>query len=64
MWLGFDKGDPLFDQAETRERLHDIMADQAQGKSVSFSWVQYDGMQGKVFWIYNDLFRQAYAEVS
>lgn len=30
----------------------------AAGKPVTFHWVQYDGMRGKVFWIYNDLFRQ------
>lgn len=25
-------------------------------------WFRYEGMEGKVFWIYEDLFRQAYVD--
>eukprot|EP00960_Hanusia_phi_P075258 768395-Hanusia_phi.AAC.4 len=38
VYLGFDKGDPVFDNNEIRKQ----------------------GFQGKVFWIYDDLFRQVH----
>ena len=58
MWLGFDAGDPLFDNDSARGRIDAALRRMAAGRPVTFHWVRYQNMEGKVFWIYNDLFRQ------
>ena len=62
IYLGFDRGDPVFDDADTRAQVEAEMMRLIGAHPVSFAWSQYSGMEGKVFWIYNDLFRQAYAD--
>ncbi|KAJ1489085.1 hypothetical protein T484DRAFT_1886283, partial [Baffinella frigidus] len=78
VYLGYDLGDPLFDDAPSRESIHrQLVALVGEAPvtflwfhihrqlvtlvgeaPVTFLWFQYQGMEGKVFWIYNDLFRQ------
>jgi len=62
IYLGFDRGDPVFDDGPTRLAIESEMMALIGSSPVSFEWMQYTGMEGKVFWIYNDLFRQAYAD--
>jgi hypothetical protein len=62
VYLGFDLGDPVFDNELYRVQIDTEMKRLVGEHDVSFEWMQYTGMEGKVFWIYNDLFRQAYAD--
>jgi hypothetical protein len=61
VYLGFDADDPVFDDPAGRAAVAGRLAALVRGAPapVEFVWYRYEGMEGKVFWIYNDLFRQA-----
>jgi len=64
VYFGYDSGDPLYDNAENRAAITRRLTDKLKPLPISFKWIGYPHFQGKVFWIYNDLFRQAYADGS
>ncbi len=62
LYFGYDAGDAVFDNEKARESMDDMIGKVMQGLPVEWRWFKYSGMEGKVFWIYEDLFRQAYSD--
>jgi hypothetical protein len=62
IYLGYDAGDPLYDRAAIRRQLTTAFRAQVGGRPVTLMWRRCEGMQHAPVWVWNALFRQAFAD--